>query len=123
MGLTETLEGAFQIPKLVGGEGPILLLRGPPKPSMSRLDRRDHHVTDAGQILSGLRLGQFLRSHVAVRGRQCHDNSCSRRNRENGGGEPVKAVKYFHGAGAVSRIIEILIFRVEMLTVGEVRSH
>ncbi len=66
MGLAETLERALQISKLVGGEGPILLLRGLPKPPMSRLDRRDHHVADAGQLLSGLKLGQLLRSRVAM---------------------------------------------------------
>jgi hypothetical protein len=66
---TEAIEGAFQVAEFVGGERPIVVLRGDPKSDMPRLDRRDHEIADARKVACVFRWGRprgfFARSSSA----------------------------------------------------------
>src|SRR5258706_7060953 len=63
MSVTEAIEGPFQVAEFVGGEWPVLFLRGEPMPDMPGLDRCDHEIADAWKIacLFGRRRGLRVR--------------------------------------------------------------
>src|SRR5258708_24559002 len=91
MGLAQTPECALEVAKLISREGPILALRGVPKPAMARLDRCDHQVADGRQILSGLRQRTFRPCSLSMRDRQTDSQVDRRGNRgeDKNKGEPI----------------------------------
>jgi hypothetical protein len=55
----KAIESPFEVSKFVGGEVPIFVLRGKPKPDVARLNRCNHKIADAWKI--ACRLGKRRR--------------------------------------------------------------
>src|SRR5258708_38597742 len=80
MGVAQERGWGLEVAKLIRREGPILALRGVPKPAMARLDRCDHQVADGRQILSGLRQRTFRPCSLSMRDRQTDSQDDRRGN-------------------------------------------